>query len=174
MFEASGLETLQQQGIHLIRIDAAGAVIVEHSIHQLDPALEHLWTELDVVGDVDGFHQNSVRIERYKLLDAVSRNQNDAEMSAGFGLKEDITEIEVKSIEAEGNDGFSSNAMLEKSIHLQTEWNVVGIASSMKQHAAIALNGETNNVNRSSDLQYPVQRPRRQLDDLLGEPKCAE
>ena len=40
MFEASGLETLQQQGIHLIRIDAAGAVIVEHSIHQLDPALD--------------------------------------------------------------------------------------------------------------------------------------
>ena len=38
--------------------------------------------------------------------------------------KEDITEIEVKSIEAEGNEGFSSNAMLENSIHLQTEWNV--------------------------------------------------
>ena len=96
-------------------------MLVEQVVHQLDPALEHLWTELDVVGDVDGFHQNYVRIERYKLLDAVSRNQNDAEMSAGFGLKEDITEIEVKSIEAEGNDWFSSNAMLKNSIHLQTE-----------------------------------------------------
>ena len=78
-------------------------MIVEHSIHQLD-----------VVGHADGFHQNSVRIERSKLLDAVSRNQKDTEMSAGFGLKEDITEIEVKSIETEGDEGFSSNAMLEK------------------------------------------------------------
>ena len=119
-----------------------------------------LWTELDVVGDADGFHQNSVRIECSKLLDAISRNQNDTEMSAGFGLKEDITEIEVKSIETEGNEGFSSNAMLKNSIHLQTEWNVGGITSSMKQHGAIALNGETNSVDGSSDLQDPVQRPR--------------
>ena len=119
-----------------------------------------LWTELDVVGHADGFHQNSVRIERSKLLDAISRNQSDTEMSAGFGLKEDITEIEVKSIETEGNEGFSSNAMLKNSIHLQTEWNVGGITSSMKQHGAIALNGETNSVDGSSDLQDPVQRPR--------------
>ena len=158
----------------MIRIDAAGPLIVEHSIHQLDPALKQLWTELDVVADADGFHQNAGRIERSKLLDAVLRNQNDAEMSAGFGLKEDITEIEVKSIEAEGNEGFSSNAMLENSIHLQTEWNVGGVASSVKQHGAIALNGETNNVNGSSDRQDPVQRPRRQLDDLPGESKGVE
>ena len=130
-------------------------MIVAHSIHQLDPALEQLWTELDVVGDADGFQQNSVRIERTKLLDAVSRNQKDTEMSAGFGLKEDITEIDVKSIETEGNEGFSSNAMLENSIHLQAEWNVGGVTSSMKQHGAIALNGETNSVNGSSDLQRP-------------------
>ena len=144
----------------MIRLDAAGPLIVEHSIHQLDPALEQLWTELDVVGDADGFHQNSVRIKRSKLLDAVSRNQKDTEMSAGFSLKEDITEIEVKSIETEGNERFSSNAMLENSIHLQTEWNVGGVTSSMKQHGAIALNGETNSFNGSSDLQYPVQWPR--------------
>jgi len=81
-------------------------------------------------------------------------------MSAGFGLKEDITQIEVKSIETEGDEGFSSNAMLENSIHLQTEWNVGGVTPSMKQHGAIALKRETNSVNGSSDLQDPVQRPR--------------
>ena len=122
--ETYGLVTLQQLGFHLIRIVAAGPLIVEHSIHQLSPALKQLWTELEVVGDADGFHQNFVRIERSKLVEAVSRNQNGAEMSAGFGLKEDITEIEVKSIEAEGNEGFSSKAMLENSIHLQTKWNI--------------------------------------------------
>ena len=66
----------------------------------------------------------------------------------------------MKTIEAKGNQGFSSNAMLEGIIHLKTEWNVSDIASSVKQHGAVALQGETNSVDGPSDLQDPVQRPR--------------
>ena len=126
LFEAIGLETFQEQGIPLIRIDVDGCVIVEHAFQQLDLGLEQRRTELDVVADADGIHQNAGWVDGSKLLDAVSRNQ-----------------------------GFSTNAMLEGIIHLQAEGNVSGIASSVKQHGAIALDGETNSVDGSSDLQRP-------------------